>query len=178
MARITIGLTLDVVLLDELCAQLRLIGRILILDIKNLVERPDIFRRIPMTVETKGHLERLRFPHQRHLIHRSVTARTTDAFVDVNAVIEIDIVGELIHAVPHDRLIGLKALAHQRECTAGGPDLAMTIHTGLRGRHPGKRGILNRGMTITAVNAVVADVVFVTKGNGLIDRSPDTGKVR
>ncbi len=57
MTRITIGLALDVILLHQLCAELGLIGRILIFDVKDLVERAHIFRGIAMAIEAKSHLE-------------------------------------------------------------------------------------------------------------------------
>src|SRR5207245_7518762 len=56
------------------------------------------------------HLERLRLPHERHAIHGPVARRAADAFVDVNAVIEVDEVRQIVDARPQDRLAGAKAL--------------------------------------------------------------------
>ena len=58
--------------------------------------------------------------------------------------------------------------AHGLEIRAVVPDLAVTIHAGLRRRHSrGRRG-LDRLMAIAAVDAVVAYVVLVAELNWLL----------
>ena len=44
---------------------------------------------------------------QRHLIHLPVAGRAANAFIDVNAVIEIDEVREIVYPGPVDRFAGL-----------------------------------------------------------------------
>jgi len=44
----------------------------------------------------------------------------------------------------------------------------MAFHAGLRRRNPGKPRKFPRGMTVAAVDAVVADVMFVAELHGLL----------
>src|SRR6185436_11478481 len=69
---------------------------------------------------------------------------------------------------PLQRFPGLKAGAHRFEIGTVSPDLFMTGHTDLSRRHACRCRSLNRCMAITAINAVVADVVFMTELNGLL----------
>ena len=81
-----------------------------------------------MAFETPFHLQRRRLVNNRHLIDLAVTRRTADTFIHVNTVIEVDIIREVVHANPLDRLARLKARAHRFQRGTVGPDLFMTIH--------------------------------------------------
>lgn len=85
----------------------------------------------------------------------------------MNAVIEIDEVRKIVHACPSDRLARPPALADRLEIGAVRPDLRMAIHTGLGRRDACIGELLDSRMTVTAVDAVISDVMFVTELNGL-----------
>src|SRR5262249_21319543 len=64
-------------------------------------------------------------------------------------------------------------LAYRFEHGAANPDLLMTVHARFGWRNAGKCGSLDRGMTVAAIDAELADVVGVTERHGL-----DKGDVR
>ena len=113
------------------------------------------------------HVEGVDFPHQRHLIDLPVTGLTPDAFVDVNAVIEIDKIGKVVDAHPFDGVARAITFADGFEKWAFGPDLGVAGHAGFNGGDIGKRGFFNRGVTIPTIDAHAGHMVFVAKGNGL-----------
>src|SRR5205823_13778328 len=94
---------LNVVLLHELTSQRALIGGRLPAHRKNLFLGSQKVLRMAMALKTPGHMQIVRFPRQRHLVHPAVTGLATDTFSDVNAVIEIHEVGKTIDAIPSER---------------------------------------------------------------------------
>ena len=70
----------------------------------DLVLRPQMRAGIAMTVQAESHGERLGLVAKRHAIHLPVTSRAADALGDVNAVVEIDIIRQVVDPVPDDRL--------------------------------------------------------------------------
>lgn len=85
----------------------------------------------------------------------------------MNAVIEIDEVRKIVHSSPLDRLASSPALADRLEIRAVRPDLRMTIHTGLSRGDACIGELLDGCVAVTAVNAVISYVMFVTELNGL-----------
>src|SRR5688500_13516866 len=91
--------------------------------VENSLLRPQEPFRLAMTLQTPLHLQRRGRKRDRHLIDSAVTRRTADAFVHVNTVIEICIVGKIVNANPLDRFAGAKTGAHRFEIWTVGPDL-------------------------------------------------------
>ena len=58
-----------------------------------------------MAIETPLHVKRLRLASKRHLIDAAVAGRTTDSFRDMDAVIEENVIGQIVDAVPLQRRI-------------------------------------------------------------------------
>src|ERR1035441_4481467 len=84
----------DLVGEDSAIVQLHLILRAgrFVAHVKHLVARTkELFRRA-MTVQTPFHLQRVGRVGQRHLVHWPVATRTANAFIDMNAVVEINVV--------------------------------------------------------------------------------------
>jgi hypothetical protein len=133
---------------------------------------------ISVTAQTPLHLQRRRLVSDRHLIDAAVAGRTTDAFVHMNAVIEIDVVGQIVNAPPLDRFARAKAGADGLEVWAVGPDLFVTVHAHGRRRDAGRRRRFDGRVAIAAIDAVVADVVFVTELNWLVAFDPLAGVPR
>ena len=81
-----------------------------------------------MTLQTPLHLQRRRLIEDRHVVDPAVTRRTTDAFLNVNAVIEVRVVRQVVYAYPFDRLAGAETCAHRFEVWTIRPDLFVTAH--------------------------------------------------
>src|SRR5882672_6366780 len=97
-----------------------------------------------------------------------MTSRTADAFIDMNRVIEIGEVRQIMHAYPFQRLAVFEAIAHRLEIRTVGPNLFVAIHTDRSRRHSGRGRCLHTRMAITAIDAVITDVVLMTELNWLL----------
>lgn len=97
-----------------------------------------------------------------------MTSRTAYAFADVNRVIEIRKIRQVVNTHPFQRLSGSKTRAHRFEIGTVGPNLFVTTHAHSRRRHARGRRRLDRSVAITAIDAVIADMMLVTELNGLL----------
>jgi len=70
-------------------ADLRLSLRSDPIHVKYLISRPEYLFGLPMAVEAPLHQQGVGLKNQRHLVNFSVTRRAANAFIDMNAVIEI-----------------------------------------------------------------------------------------
>jgi len=61
---------------------------------------PDVLLGVAVAVEAPLHLKAGHLPGQLHLLNLAVTTGTADAFLDVNAVVEVDEIGQVVDAVP------------------------------------------------------------------------------
>ena len=128
-----------------------------------------------MTLQTPFHLQRCRLRHDGHLIDAAVTGRATDAFVHMNRVIEVSEVGQVVNADPFQRLAALETCAHRFEIRTICPDLFVAVHADGGRRHSGRRCCLNRRVAITAINAVITDVMLVAELYELLSFYPLAG---
>jgi len=128
-----------------------------------------------MTRKTPLHLQCRRLVSNRHLIHTTVARRTAHAFVYMNAVVEISVVGQVMYPNPLDRFAGAKTGAHWFKIRAVRPDLLVAIHARVRGGHASRRRCFYRGMAVAAINAVVSHVMFVAKLDRLLSLNPLAG---
>src|SRR5438309_10022308 len=145
------------------------------LHIENLFPGAHKLFRITMTLQTPLHLQRRRLVGDGHLIDPTVTGRTAHAFLHMNAVIEISEVRQIVHAYPLQRLAAAKTRAHRLEIRTISPDLLVTVHACAGRRHAGGSRCLNRGVTVAAIDAVIADVMFVAELNWLLALDPLAG---
>ena len=104
-----------------------------------------------------------------------MASRTTDAFLNVNAVIEVRVIRQVVYADPLDRLARAKTRAHRFEIRTIGPDLFMTTHAHAGRRHSRGRRSFDGRVTVAAIDAVVADVMFVAELYGLLPLDPLPG---
>jgi len=148
----------------------RLVRRSLPIHVENLVAWAQNRFRVAMAVQAPLHQQRGCLKHQRHLVNLPVTRRAAHAFVDVNAVVEIDVIGEAMHANPLNRFIGAITLAHRFQVSGVVEQHRMTIHAGLGGRNSRGCRAFHRGMAVTAVDAIVSDMVLVAKLDRLLAR--------
>ena len=81
-----------------------------------------------MAADAPLHLERVFLKDRGHIVYLPVAGRTSDAFGNVNRVIEVSKIRQIVDAHPLQRLARLKAGAHRFEVRTVGPNLFMTIH--------------------------------------------------
>jgi len=154
----------------QLCGGFVLRERVLLLPVhvEDFRLRPEVAFRLAMAFQTPFHLERRGLIDERHFVHAPVARRAPDTFGDMDAVVEIDVIGQVVNARPFNRLIVAPTRPDGFEIGAVAPDLRVAVHTGLRRRYPGVRGSLDRRVAIAAINAVVARMVLVRKLHGLL----------
>src|SRR5687767_4173898 len=135
----------------------------------DLAARPYVVLGGAMAVDAPLHLQGVFLQGQRHLIDPAMTGLASHALFHVDAVIEIDKVGQVVDADPAQRPVLAKAGANRLENWRLRPDLRVAVHAGLRRRYPGKRGGFDRRVAVPAVNAIVLDVMAVAELHRLLD---------
>ena len=165
------------IFLDQLLAQRDLIDRGLVIHIEHVLARSHITLRGAVAFEAPVHIERVFPPRERHRVDSAVTGGATNALVDMNAVIEINEAGKVMDPGPLNRLAGAKTLAHRFQHRTVRPDLRMAIHAGLGRRNARERALFHRGVAVTAIDAVVADMMLVTERHRLATCDTDVGDV-
>lgn len=166
-------LHLHVVFRNEFPAQLLLVGRFPPLHVEYFFARAYLLGGIVVTLEAPFHVKSVLLPGERHLVHLAVACRATDAFVHVDAVVEIDEIGKIVDAIPPDRNARGKTLPDRLQQRGLCPELRMAGHARFRGRHARVVGILNGRVTVTAIDAETIDVVLVTERDRLFARHTD-----
>ena len=161
---------MNFVLRDQFAADLFLIARGLVAHSENELPRPDIFLRVAVTVQAPLHLERGMLRDERHTVHSPMTDLAAHALVDVDAVVEIDEIGEIVHSRPVDGLVGTETGAHRFQRGTGAPNLRVAVHAGLGGRDVGEAGGFDGRVAIPAIDTESADVVRVAERNRLLTR--------
>ncbi len=78
---------------------------------------------------------------------------------------------------PLNRHARAKTFPHRFEHGTLRPDLRVAIHAGLRRRNAGKGAVFHRRVAVAAVDAVVADVMFVAEWHRLAARYSDFGEI-
>src|SRR5262245_9435469 len=91
----------NVVFLHQLPAEFLLRNRRLPTQRENFFTRAEVILGSPMAIQTPFHVKGSVFPCQRHLIQTAVARLASNAFMYMNAVIEIDKVGGVVHPIPH-----------------------------------------------------------------------------
>src|SRR6266850_8603956 len=69
-------------------------------NIKNLVPRPQILVRLSVALQAPFHLKRRALLRQRHLIDPPMTRSAPHALLNMNPVIEIGVIGQIVHPRP------------------------------------------------------------------------------
>lgn len=141
--------------------------RLLVTHVEDFCPRPKEFFRRPMAVQAPLHLQGRMRIHHRHAIYGAVAIVAANPFVDMNAMIEEDVIGEIVRPRPVQRNSRAVAFANGPQHFAVGPHLRMTIHAGLGRRHSGEAGLFDRRVTVTAIKAQPSDVVLVAEGERL-----------
>ncbi|EEF25552.1 conserved hypothetical protein, partial [Ricinus communis] len=144
---------------------------------RDLFGRSQMFLRRAMTIETPLHVERRYAPIQRHLIDAPVTLDAGDAFVDVNAVIEIHEVRQIMQALPRDGFARAQALVQRRKHGRIGEQLRMAGEADLRRRHAGAAFRFHSDVAVATIDAVIEHMMFVAERQGLVRGGSDRVRV-
>ena len=139
------------------------------MQIDNSIRRSEKPLRLPMAIETPTHLKVARFPSERHLVHLAVAGRATDAFVQMDAVVEVNVIRQIVNADPFEGPAGLPALTHRLKDRRVFPNLRMARHANLRRRNAGEGGAFDRGVAVTAINSEAADMMLMAERHRLLD---------
>src|SRR5207244_8676445 len=103
-----------------------------------------------MTIEAPFHVKRIHAPHDRHLIDMAMAGGTTESLCDMDTVIEINVIGQIVHTGPFQWHIGGQALTDGCQDRRIVKNLRMTSHTGFAGGHAGESRFLNGIMAVAA----------------------------
>jgi hypothetical protein len=154
----------------EFLADFRLVRRRFPIHVENLIQRAKRLLRIAVALDAPLHQQGRRLEYERHLIDLAVTRGAAHSFVDMNAVIEIDEIRQPVNLHPLDGLVGAIALPHGLEVISVVEEHRVAVHAGLCGGDTRDgRGFYAR-VTVSAVDAIVADVVFVAELHRLLAR--------
>src|SRR4051794_35643592 len=123
---------------------------------------------IAMTLDTPLHVKRVDLVQERHLVHPAMTRGAPYALVHMNAVVEVNEIGQIVDTNPLNRFTGSIALPHGLEKLGVRPYLRMAAHACLCRGNPGDGGRFNRCVAIATVDAVVADMVLMAERDRLI----------
>src|ERR1035437_1552385 len=159
---------LNLVFGNQFAADLFLIASGLVTHGGDELARSYVFFGVSMAVETPLHLQRVHLVGERHAVHSAVAGLAAHTLVDMNAVVEIDEIGQVVDARPTNRLIGAETRAHRFQRGTGAPDLRVAVHACLGGWNIGETGGFHRGVAIPAVHTQAAHVVRVAERHGLL----------
>jgi hypothetical protein len=123
MTRIATREALDLVLLNQLSPEGKLVARGSVNGVKDIFLGPDVQLRVFMAINAPPHIKRVASPGDGHPADLSVARRTADSLVDMNAVVEIDKIGKGVHSRPQDGLIGSVAFPNGFQYCGVSPNL-------------------------------------------------------
>ena len=146
--------------------------------VEDLVLRANVLFWIAVAVKAPLHGQGRGLKDKGHLVDGAVARRAADSLVDVNAVIEIDVVSEAVNPDPLNRFIGFEAVADGFEIIDIVEENGVAIHAGFCGRNSRVGGSFDAGVTVTTVDAIIADVVLVAELDGLLTSDALVGDVR
>src|SRR5688572_28813697 len=104
-----------------------------------------------------------------------MTRGTPDTFLYVNAVIEVGVIWQVVYPDPLDGFVVPEAGANGFELGALSPDLLVATHARFSCRQTRTRSGFNSGVTVATVKTVIANMVLMTKLDGLLSLDPLSG---
>ena len=184
MARGAVGQTSvrgNVIVDDEVAAGFQQVGGVVLGGVVGVGDEhvgagPHEMGRIAMAREAPFHLEAGVLEHEWHFGDLSVAGGAADAFVDVDAVIEVDEIREVVDTCPFHGGLGAPAFADRLKHGCVGPDFRVAGHAGLGGWNAGEAGIFHGRMAIATIKTKAFDMVFMTERDGLIDGDASVGE--
>lgn len=113
---------------------------------------------VTMTVEAPLHANGLYNLDDVHLIHATVTTYTTNPGGQMDAVVEVGVIGKFMHAHPRHGLSSRPALPQRLKHRRILLDHRMAPHAGLRRRDHGVRRRFNIRMAVSTVESQLPDM--------------------
>jgi hypothetical protein len=168
----------DLVFRGQLLSDFFLIRGGFPIHVENLVSGAEVLFGVAVAIEAPLHGQRRSLENERHLVDRTVARRTANSLVNVNGVVEVDVIGQAVDLDPLDGLICPVAFADRFEIADVAKENRMAIHAGFRWGDTGECGSFHAGVTVTTVDAVIADMVLVAELHGLLARHALIGDVR
>jgi hypothetical protein len=136
--------------------------------IGDVIGRPQMRDRIAMAINAELHCKGLVAVSQGHRVDATVARHAADALGDVDVMPKEDIVRELRHPYPAERLAIGETSANRFEHGGICPDLGMACHAGCRWRQSCLGTFLDIRVAIAAIDSKFAGVVTVAKGHRLM----------
>jgi len=167
MACRTILRRLDTLLFDKLSYELSLIRSGLPLHVGHFGHRPQTRLGIAVAFNAPAHAQGLHLHHLFHIRDISMAFNAADADTQVSAVIEIDIIGQLVDAHPLDRSAFSPSFAQRDQLLILLADQSMAVHAGLDAGDIGVGRNFDLGVAVAAVHPQVSGVELMTVGDGL-----------
>src|SRR5690625_285996 len=161
---------IDVIVLNELRSQLDLVPGPGVVHVEDLAARTQVVLGRLVAFEAPAHRHGFVLPHSLHLMDGSVAVAATNALRHVNAVVEEDEVGHVVHPVPGYGCPGVPALLNDSQLGGVDPDLGVAGHAGLGCGNIGEVARFDGGVAVAAVQPHAAGVQAVGEGDGLLDR--------
>src|SRR5688572_1494528 len=121
-----------------------------------------------VAVEAPAHAERLLLGNLLHAVDAPVAGHAADATRDVGAVVEEDVVRQIVHLDPLDRGAGGVALANGQELRAVFAHQPVTVHASLGWRNRRVTRLIHRVVAVATVDPELAGVQRVAVRNGLL----------
>lgn len=153
-------------------------ARLLITHVEYLIARAQILFRRAMTAKAPLHLQRFLLIHQRHLVNRAMARVAADALGHVDAVIEKNEIGKLVHARPLQRFTSPITGAHWLKQLRVGPNLRMAVHAGFRRRNACETRRFDRSVAVAAIDAEPGHVMLMAERHWLRLAHAGVGNVR
>jgi len=113
-------------------------------EIRDLVAGSDERRRIPVAFEAPTHRQFFFLANDLHAVDATVTGGAADARVQVRAVIEVDEVGQVMHAHPRHGLVLREAVADRGEREALREEADVFVDETIRKAQTGLQPLLNK----------------------------------
>src|SRR5690606_26904154 len=129
--------------------------------IGGLLGRAQVRLWVAMAIEAPAHAELFLLVDDFHLVHTAVARHTANAARHMRAVVEVDVVGQVVHFDPFHWIARGRAFTHREEFCALWKHERMAIHT----RRGGRDGCM--GSLIHGVVAIAAVEPQLTRMEGM-----------
>lgn len=125
------------------------------------------WRRSAMAIDTPTHRQGLDLRDPLHLVDTSMTSRAPDARGEMRAVIEVNIVGKVVHAYPLNWCVLGEGGAKLEQFEAVGANLTVALHANFGRWQRRERAALDRKVTESTIKPEISRVEFMAEFDGL-----------